>query len=1021
MPLMKLKLLIRQQEKNSNQPNSQIMKILKFSQVVLIAVSFVLLEACSSGAATSERRPREAWVIRSVLDQQPRMLSIALHDKLWIAYNTENASLYKAWTGGISFDGPVYTSAHGPQPTTQGTAYMQESAENPWRLINHGEEIIPEVVYKGHTILDNQVTLDYELISPQGQVIRVEEKPEFFALEGDKAGFERVFTTSGVPEGMQVQLNMQLASLPAETDYETNGTFVVSKKKAATLENKVFNAIKGQLSLNNNEKTNFSVKLEPKPVVVQASSGLKAGEEGVFALMAKSDCNTCHNKEVKTVGPAYTAIAERYKMKQENVEALVSKVIKGGAGNWGDVPMTPHPGLSKEDAKTMVSYILSLDAEQEKEATRNKLMPKPDYEISFQPLDPAQVYEKAEKPGIAINAYQFGDLVDDFPEINNEMLPTVSGSIQALHVNESDFGPFKRNFVIHATGFINLKKTQNIVFRLVSDDGSRLFVDDKLVVDNGGNHGLSPKDGEILLKAGKHAFKVEYFQGGGGKGLSLQWQPHGAEEFSVIPPAIFAFKGADIKRIQQAPIAVEKETVPGDAAPLEAVHPSFDLAQARPSSFEPKVGGMDFLADGRMVVSTWDSLGSIFLLDGVQENDSEAIKVKRIASGLAEPLGIKVVDNEIYVLQKQELTKLVDLDKDDIIDEYQTVCNGWKVSANFHEFAFGLAYKDGFFYGTLATAINPGGASTEPQIPDRGKVVKISKDDGSFSFVASGLRTPNGVGFGADGELFIADNQGDWLPSSKILHLQEGAWYGSRSVDFEGTAGLKEVQPVVWLPQDEIGNSPSQPAMLNVGPYKNQMIHGEVTHGGIKRVFTEKVAGVYQGAVFRFTQGLEAGINRLVWGPDGSLYVGGIGSTGNWGHYGKLSYGLQRLTFNNVVAFEMLAVRARPNGVEIEFTEPLKEGVGAKASDYTVKQWWYKPTEEYGGPKLDEKSLPIKKVTVSADRKKVLLELAGMKPKHVVYLRLNKETILSSTDKDLWTTEAWYTMTNIPSKSANAL
>ena len=120
----------------------------------------------------------------------------------------------------------------------------------------------------------------------------------------------------------------------------------------------------------------------------------------------------------------------------------------------------------------------------------------------------------------------------------------------------------------------------------------------------------------------------------------------------------------------------------------------------------------------------------------------------------------------------------------------------WKTSANFHEFAFGLEYEDGYFYANLATAIQPGGASTNPQIEDRGKVMKINAETGEVQFLAHGLRTPNGIGFGVDGELFVSDNQGDWLPSSKILHVKEGVWYGSRSVDFEGTARLKEQKPV---------------------------------------------------------------------------------------------------------------------------------------------------------------------------------------------------------------------------------
>ncbi|MCF2493033.1 PA14 domain-containing protein [Dyadobacter chenhuakuii] len=957
------------------------------------------------------KRPREAWVLRSVLDARPRILSIALHDNLWLAYNTKTASLYKAWAGKINLGGPVYTSSHGPQPVSQGTTYMEEPDENPWRLTIDGKEVTPEISYKGHAILNNQVTLKYDL-DYQGKKISVEEKPEFFEAGNGKAGFERVFTVANVPAGSELFLNVHLNSLSSDTDYKADGKFlgVIGQE---TVAGKSFFYINGKLILNNNGKTTLSVSLTKKPAQPQTAQQ-ESKAEMVAGLFAKSDCNTCHNQEVKTVGPAYKAIAERYENNDNNKNALVTKVIKGGAGNWGQIAMSPHPDLKKEDAETMVSYILELDSDKERAQAASKLMPRPAYPIVLKSIVPAKVATATEKPGIAVNVYRFSSGIGAVPEINDEMLPVKSGSINALHLDEQDFGGLKDNFAIFASGYINIKKTTNIVFRLVCDDGGKLFIDDKMVIDNGVNHPLQPTDGEIILKPGKHPFKVEYYQGAFGKGLSLQWRPYGTKEFVVVPPSVFTYKGADIKRTGQTPVDVKKEDIPGDRSPLVDVHPSFTLAQARPDNFQPRVGGMDFLADGRMVVSTWDSLGSVYIVDGRKATAPNDIKVKRIAYGLAEPLGLKVVDDEIYIMQKQELTKLVDLNNDELIDEYQTICNGWKVSANFHEFAFGLVYKDGYFYGTLATAINPGGASTKPQIPDRGKVVKISKKDGSFTFAASGLRTPNGIGLGVDNEIFIADNQGDWLPANKIIHLQEGAWYGSRSVDFEGTANKTETPPVVWLTQDEIGNSPSQPARLNVGPYQNQMIHGDVTHGGIKRVFAEKVNGAYQGAVFRFTQGLEAGVNRLVWSPDGSLYIGGVGSTGNWGHAGKLGYGLQKLTFNNKVAFEMLAVRAKSDGVEIEFTEPLKEGVGETAADYQIRQWWFKPTGDYGGPKLDEEDLAVKSVKVSPDRKKATLQLTGMKSKHMVYIHLNRKTIISQSGNNLWSTEAWYNMNEIP-------
>src|SRR5258705_10387203 len=86
--------------------------------------------------------------------------------------------------------------------------------------------------------------------------------------------------------------------------------------------------------------------------------------------------------------------------------------------------------------------------------------------------------------------------------------------------------------------------------------------------------------------------------------------------------------------------------------------------------------------------------------------------------------------------------------------------------------------------------------------------------------------------------------------------------------------------PAIMLPEDEIANSPSQPILMRDGPYKGQMLHGDVTHGGINRDFLEKINGEYQGVGFRFTQGLEAGGNRLCWGPDGALYIGEIGMVG---------------------------------------------------------------------------------------------------------------------------------------------
>ncbi|WP_428656404.1 c-type cytochrome [Runella sp.] len=457
-------------------------------------------------------------------------------------------------------------------------------------------------------------------------------------------------------------------------------------------------------------------------------------------------------------------------------------------------------------------------------------------------------------------------------------------------------------------------------------------------------------------------------------------------------------------------ISVKRVNSPGFGAPLEKVHPSYDLQTLHRKDFKPRVGAIAFKPDGRLLVTTWDEVGGVYLLDGVATGDTNKITVKRIASGLAEPLGIEVVNGDIYVLQKHELTKLIDTDGDDIIDEYRAVCNSWGVTADFHEFAFGLVYKEGFFYVTLSMAMRL--KPDEKQLPDRGRTLKIAPD-GSFESVNYGLRTPNGIGLGVDNELFVTDNQGQWLPGNKFIHIKKGDYHGMAWGWLSEEAAPPMTPPAIWLPEHEIGNSPSEPVLVKDGPYKGQMLHGDVTYGGIQRDFLEKINGEYQGAVFRFSQGFEAGVNRLRWGPDGALYVGEVGMVGGGWSWKDRVRGLQKLKYNGKSTFEMLAVRAKPQGFEIEFTEPLKAGQKLKPTDFLIQQWWYLPTKNYGGPKMDLTTMSISQLTVSKDRTRIVLEIPNLKKEHVVYFRL-PDALKSSSSQSLWSSETWYTLNNIP-------
>jgi cytochrome c len=197
------------------------------------------------------------------------------------------------------------------------------------------------------------------------------------------------------------------------------------------------------------------------------------------------------------------------------------------------------------------------------------------------------------------------------------------------------------------------------------------------------------------------------------------------------------------------------------------------------------------------------------------------------------------------------------------------------------------------------------------------------------------------------------------------------------------------------------------------GPYKGQMLHGDVSNGGIKRDFLEKIKGQYQGVVFRFSQGFTAGVNRLVWGPDGALYVGEVGMVGGWS-WKERQFGLEKIKYNGKSTFEMLTIKAKPDGFEIAFTEPVKEeGLNSILEKLVIEQYYYKATAAYGGPKLDLQRLKPDDIVLSNDGMRIDLKISGLKENHVVYFNL-PEDLKSKTGNSLWSSEAWYTLNKIP-------
>ena len=641
---------------------------------------------------------------------------------------------------------------------------------------------------------------------------------------------------------------------------------------------------------------------------------------------------------------------------------------------------------------------------------------------------PARAQVEDMEPGVTLRTYDLGVGLQEICTLRAGQTPNVDKLMPVIDFKtEADFG-LADNFLSHTIATLTAPSDGEYAFRLTSDDGSRLLIDDEVVVDHDGLHGIDPPAvGTTTLSAGAHDLFIEHFEAGGGQQVTLEWQPPGAADFELVPNSALSTPSGVVRVTAPGTKYCEGATdSPGDGAPLNGVHPDYDLIDLRPEGFEPAVSALAWTEDDRLVVATSGDVspggpvpdpesGEVYILDGVVgDTSADEVTVTKVAEDLLNPMGAVVVDGTIYVSERDGLTALTpDSDGDGLLEQEQIA--EWPYGGNFHEFAFGLEYADGYFYVSLSVAIDPGGKTTNPQpAANRGTSIRVDRETGDIDFVASGLRTPNGMGFGPGGELFVMDNQGDWLPSSKLIHIEQDAFFNSRPNPPGPFDDQPVTRPVLWLPQNEIGNSPSNPELLSDGPFAGQMLFGDVTYGGLQRAYLEEVDGAYQGAVFRHSAGLEAGVNRTIVGPDGDIYVGGIGEGGNWGEPGKLRYGLQKLSPNGTNAFDIREMRATPTGFELEYTQPLSEETAAALADaYQVEQWTYSPSPQYGGPKIGTEELSVTAATLSEDGTTVTLEIDGLKRNRVVHVR-SPRPFTSAAGEELWNTEAWYTLNELP-------
>src|SRR5690606_13067630 len=168
---------------------SIMMRLRKLVFIVFIAFVFV---TCESKQTSNVNRAMDPWAFRSVLNKQPRMLTLALDSACYVAYDLSSSTLYSAWKGGVTLEGTVYTDKKNVQPSSWGTPYFADSLRQTSWSIQKGDKREPlKAVNKGYVIQDNRITLNYALINPSGDTIQIEERPEFVRDGTGRPGLER--------------------------------------------------------------------------------------------------------------------------------------------------------------------------------------------------------------------------------------------------------------------------------------------------------------------------------------------------------------------------------------------------------------------------------------------------------------------------------------------------------------------------------------------------------------------------------------------------------------------------------------------------------------------------------------------------------------------------------------------------------------------------------------------------------------------------------------------------------------
>lgn len=407
----------------------------------------------------------------------------------------------------------------------------------------------------------------------------------------------------------------------------------------------------------------------------------------------------------------------------------------------------------------------------------------------------------------------------------------------------------------------------------------------------------------------------------------------------------------------------------------------FPLPHDNPFQSWLRPGGFDFTPDGRAaIVAMWN--GDVWRVDGVMEKAPATLTWRRIASGLFQPLGVKFRNDGLFVLCRDQIAKLVDLNGDGETDFLECFNSDHQVTEHFHEFAMGLQTDEaGNFYYAKS-----GRHALDSVVPQHGTLLKVSADGLKTEIVATGFRAANGVCLNGDGSFFVTDQEGFWTPKNRINLVKPGGFYGNMFGYTTVTDPSDDAMepPVVWI-TNEKDRSPAEIVQVPPGIWGDlagSMLNLSYGTGKVFVVPHEEVNGVWQGAVCELPMpAFATGIMRGRFANDGALYTCGMFA---WAGNATAPGGFHRVRRGDGPARIPLAVHAEKGAIHVTFSDPVE----INASDCAMNVWALKRSAKYGSKHLDEHELPIQEAKLSGDRRTVTLTVPGLAPTHGYELKI---------------------------------